>query len=266
MQTNSVEIRPETYSGPLTENPLIVELLGILAKNKATEQYVEFSQLVSCVSAMEEQLNQTATELSAVMQELRTLQNSLSKEDKASLSSLSASLGTAVKKGREQLNSLKGRILRAAQTTVKGLKDRGVIGLAGALEALGVRKAITALQNHFGSTARTVETGIARMEAVGQELRGVGSHVRNIGRVLSGKERQEAEQSRGEMAVLAPFRHIRDALRKAENLAGQAVGSLEKLERSANERKPSIKEALKDYESNRPTLAKKPVEKEQGAR
>lgn len=263
---NSVEIRPETYNGPLAENPLIVELLGLLAKNKAPEQYAEFNQLVSCVSAMEEQLNRTATELSAVRQELHTLQGSLSKEDKAALSGLSASLGAAVKRGREQLSTLKGRILRAARTAVKDFKDKGVIGLSDTLEALGVRKAVTALQNHFGNTARTVETGIARMEAVGQELRGVGSHVRNIGRVLSGQERQEAEKPRGETAVLAPLRHVRDALRKAENLAGRAVGSLEKLERSANERKPSIREALKDYENNRPAPAKKTVQKEQGAR
>lgn len=263
---NSVEIRPETYTGPLAENPLIVELLGLLAKNKATEQYAEFNQLVSCVSAMEEQLNRTATELSAVKRELQTLRGSLSKEDKAALSGLSASLGAAVKRGREQLSALKGLILRAARTAVKDFKDKGVIVLSGALEALGVHKAVTALQNHFSSTARAVEIGIARMEAVGQELRGVGSHVRNIGRVLSGKERQEAGQSRGETAVLAPLRHIRDALRKAENLAGQTVGSLEKLEHSANERKPSIKKALKDYKNSHPAPAKKIVEKEQGAR
>lgn len=263
---NSVEIRPETYTGPLPEKPLIVEVLGLLAKNKATEQYAEFSQLVSCVSAMEEQLNRTATELSAVRQELYTLQDSLTKRDKAALTGLSASLGAAVKRGHEQLASIKGRILRAARAAVRSLKDKGVIGLHDTLEALGVRKAMTALQNHFGSTARAVETGIARMEAVRWELQGVGNHARNIGRVLSGKERQEAEKPRGEKAVLAPLRHIRDALRKAEYLAGQAVGSLEKLERSANERKPSIREALKDYDNSRPAPAKKTVEKEQGAR
>ena len=67
---NNVDSRPEAFTGPLAENPLVVELLGLLAKNNSAEQYADFSKLVSCVGAIEEQLNRTVTELSAVKKEL----------------------------------------------------------------------------------------------------------------------------------------------------------------------------------------------------
>lgn len=265
---NSVESKTETITGPLSENPAVVELLALLAKNKAAEQYADFGKLVSCVSSMEEQLNRTVTELSAVRKELRTLQESLSKEDKANLSGMAASLETAVRRAREQLHSIRENIIRAAQTAVNGLKDKGVIGLHDALEALGVRKAMTALQTHLNHTARALETGIARMEAVRQEMQSVGGHVRNIGRALSGKERLEVKAGQtqnGKGAVLTPLRRVHSALRRAENLAGRAVEHLEKLERTAQEKKPSIRETLKNYES-RPARPKEAVEKEQAAR
>lgn len=252
----------------ILDNPQVVQLLDLLAKNAAKGPYENFSKLLACVTGMEKQLNQTTAELQAVRQELREMQSSLSKADRAVFSRLVSSLETALRQTRRQLDGIKRSIVQAAKSAVRDWKDKGIVGLNGALEAFGVRKALTALQTHLGHAAKAVGIGITRMEAVRRELQGVGNHARNIGRVLSGKERQEAKaaQSRVETAVLAPFRHIRDALCKAENLAGQAVGSLEKLEHSANERKPSIREALKDYENSRPVPAKKTVEKEQGAR
>lgn len=263
---NSTDSKPEAYSGPLTENPSVVELFSLLSKSKAAEQYTEFSQLVFCVNAMEEQLNRTAKELSAVKKELHTLQKHLSKEDKSGLSNLTSSLEAAVRRAYQQLRGIRESVIHAAQTAVRGMKDTGVIGLHETLEALGVRKALTALQTHLNRTARAVETGIARIEAVRQEIQSVGGHMRNIGRVLSGKERREIRA--GQMhdnAALAPLRHIHIALCKAENLAGRAAGHLETLERTAHEKKPSIRETLKNYES-RPAPVKKPVEKEQAAR
>lgn len=265
---NSVNSRPEAFTGPLAENPLVMELLGLLAQNKAAEQYADFSQLVSCVSAMEEQLNRTVTELSAVKKELHTLQESLSKEDKTNLSGMAASLETAVRRAHEQLTAIKKNIIRAAQTAVTGLKDKGVIGIYDTLEALGVRKAMTTLQTHLNHTARALETGITRVEAVKQELQSVGGHVRNIGRALSGKERREVggnQTQNRKGAVLTPLRRIHSAFRRAENLAGRAVEHLEKLGRAANEKKPSIRETLKNYES-RPARPKEAVEKEQASR
>jgi len=251
---NGIDSRQEVFAGPLTENPLIAELLDLLAKNKAAEQYMDFSKLILCVGTIEEQLNRTVTELQEVKQELHSLQNSLTKENKAFFSDLTASVETVLSQAREQLHGIKGSIVHAAETAVKNIKSTGTIGLNNALGLLGVRKALRALQTHLNRTVNVLEAGIGRVEAISQELRDAGGHVQNIGRVMAGKERQEiqtGQTGRATAAILAPFRRIHDAIGKMEKLAGRAVGHLEGLELSVNEIKPSVKDALKNLEGKR---------------
>ena len=267
---NGIDSRQEVFvDSPLSGNPQVVELLGLLAKNKAAEQYADFSKLILCVSTMEEQLNRTVTELQEVKQELHSLQGSLTKENKAFFSDLTASVETVLSQAREQLHGIKGSIVHAAETAVKNIKSTGTIGLNNALGLLGVRKALRALQTHLNRTVNVLEAGIGRVEAVSQELRDVGGHVQNIGRVMAGKERQEIQTGQtGRMttAVLAPFQRIRDTIDKMEKLAGQAVGQLEGLEQAANERRPSVKDALKKFESKQVARPKETLKKEQTAR
>lgn len=97
-------------------------------------------------------------------------------------------------------------------------------------------------------SAATLETGISRMEAAGKELHGAGEHLRNIGRTLAGKE-PLAKQAEKQAAALAPLRSFAGALRKMETRASHALGALEKLERTAEVKKPSVRETLKKLEN-----------------
>jgi ElaB/YqjD/DUF883 family membrane-anchored ribosome-binding protein len=267
---NSIDSIQEVFvDSPLTGNPQIMELLGLLAKNKTAEQYVDFSKLILCVGTMEEQLNRTVTELQEVKQELHSLQDSLTQENKAFFSDLTSSVETVLSQAREQLHGIKNSIAHAAETTVKNIKRTGTIGLNNALELLGVHKALCTLQTHLNRTVNVLEAGIGRVEAVSHELRDVGGHMQNIGRVMAGKERQEVQTNqtgRVTMAVVAPFQRIRDTIGKMEKLAGQAIGHLDDLEQAANEKKPSVKDALKGFEGKRVAGPNKTLKREEAAR
>jgi len=91
---------------------------------------------------------------------------------------------------------------------------------------------------------------IAKVEAVGEELRSVGGHLKQAGRATVGKERQEVDASkegRFQAGLLAPLRSFRDIVEHMEQSAGKAVGQLEKLEQAAA-RKPSVLDNLKKAE------------------
>jgi hypothetical protein len=96
--------------------------------------------------------------------------------------------------------------------------------------------------------ADALETGISRMEAAGKELHGAGEHLRNIWLALAGKE-PLAKQAEKQAAALAPLRSLAGAFRKMEARAGHALGALDKLERTAEVKKPSVRETLKKFES-----------------
>jgi hypothetical protein len=252
IRVNSLESEQAVSIHSLEDNPVVAELLRLLAQEKA-EQLTDFKELVQCVSMMETQLNHTTAELQTVKQELHSLQNSLSKENKAFFSDLTASVETVLSQGREQLHGVKNSIVHAAETTVKSIKSTGTIGLNNALGILGVRKALRALQTHLNRTQNVLEAGIERVEAVSQELRDAGGHLQNAGRVMTGKERQDPPGQVGRMtaAVLTPLRRIHDAIGKMESLSGHALNRLDSLEQAAKEERPSVKDTLKSLKSQR---------------
>lgn len=249
---NDLESEQAVSIHSLEENPVIAELLRLLTQEKA-EQLTDFRELVHCVGAMETQLSQTTAELQTVKQELQSLRGRLSGEEKTLFSGLTSSLDTALRQGREQLGSIKSGIVRAAEIVVGDMKGKGISGLNRALEAIGVHKALSALQTHLNKTSKVLETGMERVEAIGQELRNAGGHLRNAGRVISGKERQAApaEQGRITAAILTPLRRIREAIGKMESLSGRALNRLDSLEQAAKEERPSVKDALKSLKSQR---------------
>lgn len=249
---DDLENEPKVLTLPLEENPVVAELLRLLAQAKA-EQLPDFKELVQCVSSMETQLNRTTAELQTVKQELQSLQGTLSKENKAFFSDLTASVETILSQGREQLGGIKENIVRASRMVTDNLKGKGISGLNRALDSLGVRKAIRALQTHLNRTANVLEAGIERVEAVGRELRDAGSHLQNAGRVITGKERQDAPGKTGRLtaAIMTPLRRIREAIGKMESLSERALSRLDSLEQAAKEERPSVKDALKTLKNQR---------------
>lgn len=249
---NSLESEQAVSIHSLEENPVIAELLRLLTQEKA-EQLTDFRELVHCVDAMEMQLTQTTAELQTVKQELQSLRGRLSGEEKTLFSGLTSSLDTAFRQGREQLGSIKSGIVRAAEIVTGDMKGKGISGLNRALEAIGVHKALSALQTHLNKTSKALETGMERVETIGRELREAGGHLQNAGRVVAGKERQNHTDQTGRVtgAVLTPLQRIHEAIGKMEKLSGQALNRLDSLERAAKEERPSVKDALKSFYSQR---------------
>ena len=103
------------------------------------------------------------------------------------------------------------------------------------------------LRGDLHNTVTDAKATIAKVEAVGEELRSVGGHLKQAGRATVGKERQEVDASkegRFQAGLLAPLRSFRDIVEHMEQSAGKAVGQLEKLEQAAA-RKPSVLDNLK---------------------
>ena len=263
---NDFENGQKVLTLPLEENPVIAELLRLLTQEKA-EQLTDFKELVQCVGAMETQLTQTTAELQTVKQELQSLRGRLSGEEKTLFSGLTSSLDTALRQGRDQLGSIKSGIARAAEIVAGDMKGKGISGLNRALEAIGVHKALSALQTHLNKTSKVLETGMERVEAIGRELREAGGHLQNAGNVISGKEWQAAPAGQGRMtaAILAPLRRIHDAIGKMESLSGRALSSLNRLERAVKEERPSVKDTLKSLKSQR-AQANKTLKRQEHAR
>lgn len=242
---------------PLTDNREVAALLRYMMQHQQKQPHEDFSALLKTVSALEEQLRATNAELRTVKRELNTVRNSLTPAQRTSGERLVKAAETALRQAGEQLRGIREKIVQTAKKTLEAVRQTGISGLNGLSNLLGVRKALRGLKVQMSRTAGTLETGISRMEVAGKELHGAGEHLRNIGRVLAGKE-PLAKQSEKQAAALVPLLSLAGAFRKIEERASHALGALEKLERAAEMKKPSVRETLKKMES-RQAAAKAPA-------
>ena len=85
---------------------------------------------------------------------------------------------------------------------------------------------------------------------MGHELRSAGSHLKNAGRSLTGKDTRQVDggqEGRLQAAVLAPLRTTHRIYSRMNNATLAAIGSVERLEQAATqgrEKKTSIRQEL----------------------
>ena len=225
------------------ENSDFIYMLSQAAGDRAKE----FSQLIAYVDAMGRQFDRVSAELVQVRGQLAELQQSPVKK---ALSAAVTGLEKGVHAARERLAAVKEQIAEGAARAVEEVKHAGLAGLNKAVSFLGVKKTLNLLRGDLHNTVTDAKATIAKVEAVGEELRSVGGHLKQAGRATVGKERQEVDASkegRFQAGLLAPLRSFRDIVEHMEQSAGKAVGQLEKLEQAAA-RKPSVLDNLKKAE------------------
>lgn len=211
-------------AAPLIDNGDVKKLLSLLSKVEG-DRAKEFSQLIAYVDAMGRQFDRVSAELVQVLEK-------------------------GVHAARERLAAVKEQIAEGAARAVEEVKHAGLAGLNKAVSFLGVKKTLNLLRGDLHNTVTDAKATIAKVEAVGEELRSVGGHLKQAGRATVGKERQEVDASkegRFQAGLLAPLRSFRDIVEHMEQSAGKAVGQLEKLEQAAA-RKPSVLDNLKKAE------------------
>ena len=218
-------------AAPLIDNGDVKKLLSLLSKVEG-DRAKEFSQLIAYVDAMGRQFDRVSAELVQVRGQLAELQQSPVKK---ALSAAVTGLEKGVHAARERLAAVKEQIAEGAARAVEEVKHAGLAGLNKAVSFLGVKKTLNLLRGDLHNTVTDAKATIAKVEAVGEELRSVGGHLKQAGRATVGKERQEVDASkegRFQAGLLAPLRSFRDIVEHMEQSAGKAVGQLEKLEQA----------------------------------
>ena len=141
---------------------------------------------------------------------------------------------------REQLATMKAHIVERAKEAVERFRRTGIKALDHAVSALGIRKALESMQKRVGDSIADVKKSIEKVENLGHEIRSAGGHIKNAGRTIMGKERQEIDggsEGRIQAAVLSPLRMEKTLLNQLNNMIIAAIGSVERLEQAAGQTK-----------------------------
>lgn len=222
----------DTQAGMLVEIGIVQEFVKLLVGNCPGREE-DLSGMFSRMDEMERQLGEALRELAAAKQEIAGMQES---PVQGYVERAFGRLEDGIHGIKERMAGIKERIVEKAKEAVEGFKRFGVEALDKAVSSLGIKDALERIQEDLKESISDLGKSIGKMEAVGQELRDAGGHIKNAGRAAAGKERREADGSREglfQAAVLSPLRLERNILKKLSSLALAVAGHLERLEQAA---------------------------------
>lgn len=242
---------------PLQGNEAIQQFMKLLVENGRRGQAMDLSALMWYMDGMNRQYE-------AVLTELQALKEQLSQEKKPSVKYVmqrtAAKLEHKTHQIKDVLDSLWEKVAQCAADAVRDVKEMGVSALDKAISALGVKKALETLQEGISGLAADTRKSIVKVEHMGHDLRSAGTHLKNAGRAMLGKEPQVVnggQEGRFQSVLLAPMRTTQRLLIGMNNATLAAIGSTEHLERRASEvrdvraertaaGKPSIRKNLEE--------------------
>lgn len=222
------------------QNEQIRQFMKLLEEQNRSGQAQDFSCLLFYMDGMERQFSAVLQELQEVKAQLHEAQKNPVKK---ALDSMVQGLEDKVSRVRERILELRERLAACAANAVEGFQQAGISALDKAVSLLGVHKTLDALQQDMGGLMADTQRAIEKVETMGHELRSAGSHLKNAGRSLTGKDTRQVDggqEGRLQAAVLAPLRTTHRIYSRMNNATLAAIGSVERLEQAAQgrEKKP----------------------------
>lgn len=220
---------------PLQGNEEVQQFMKLLEENGRQGQAADLSALMWYMDGMNRQFEAVLVELQEVREQLAQEKRPSVREHMENAASAMEEKALAV---REKLTGLWEKITQYTADAVHNFKEMGVSALDRAVSALGVKKALEAVQDGISGLAADARKSIEKVEDMGHDLRSAGAHLKNAGRALLGREAQTVDggqEGRLQSVVLAPMRATQRLLSGMNNATLAAIGSAEHLEQRAAE-------------------------------
>jgi len=232
----------ETASAPLSENSHVKELLSILNENGRDASGL--TALLKYVDSMENQLHTAVGELSTMRQELSTMRDERDHPVRTALQNAANSLETTINETQTRLEALKEKIIDGCKNAVSAFKQKGISALNGIAKFFRIKPAFESLRSNLQNDIKRDQSMIAKIEKISTRYHTAGTHLRNVGRALRGKEPVTAVKPNGKLAKLAaaPFRTEMKCLTSALRDAEKAIAALERLDSRTSPKKEAAAE------------------------
>lgn len=240
----------------MQEQEILQAFLKLMEENSRKEQAQDLTLLLSYLRDMEHQLDAVVNELHTVKRELAEQKAGLNPAGRREVSAKVKQLEGSAYHLFERIEKLRNQIVTCAANALDSVKQAGTVALDRAVSAMGLGKALAAIQRSASQSMADTKRHIEGIETIRHELRSVGGHLKNIGRTVAGRETQRADGRKEgaiQAGILAPLRAAYRIHAKMNNTALAAIGAVERLEQAAAkaqekraEKKPSIRKNLEE--------------------
>jgi regulator of replication initiation timing len=242
----------------LEENPYVQELLGILKDNGKDAAglmaiFDHIKGMENFVKAAENQIVDMKTQLN----DMKEIQNH---PIKSALQNTIKALETKVAEIKTHIAELKANVVEGCKNAVAAFRQKGLSALNKLSSFFNLKPSLQAIDKHCENTIKRCESNIVKIETFSREYHQAGRALKNMARMLIGREPIDAPAEIGKLAkaMCAPHRAEKACMESIRNAADKAMGRLENLEAST--------EAVNDVNNTTKSVDKKPEAKKSAAK
>ena len=146
-----------------------------------------------------------------------------------------------IKQGFALLGKVKDNVIQSAKNALKAFKERGKEALRTAVKAMKIPETLDKLGSFFGKLSKEVEQDVQQLNSMQSELNSSKGHLKNIGRLLIGRESKEVEQAKSDKGVFSRFGKLLEKIGKGfGTLSQKAMDKADKI------RVTNVKESVKN--------------------
>lgn len=239
--------RTSRVAVPPAGNREAAELLSILREH-ASPSFKDFQELLDRVGTMERQLEAAVQELAAMRRDLAEMERRRHPAANAMRKATIVIQAQALEL-RERMSALKEAVTDGCKSAVSAFRKQGIAALDNITRFFQVRPLLEAVQEQAAHAAEAADRAMGRVEASSRAYHEAGRHLKNACRALTGRESvQEARQpGKAAKAATAPFRATGACFRGIAKGAASAANRLGRLEQTAEQQKPSVRETIQQY-------------------
>jgi hypothetical protein len=236
----------------LSENEYVQRLLEIMKKNGLDADAKGLAEVVGHVVAVQSEISKAVGEVNAMRGELAAMREEQSHPVKTMLHNAADGLIKRLNAVQRCLASLKNKIIDACKRAVEAFKDQGVAALNGAVAFLDIKHDLALTRDAINSAVEYKQGQIAKIEEASAEMHSAGRSLKNIGRIMRGKEPVTDIKPNGKLARLAeaPFRFEVQRLNRSLGRVNKALSAIDRIEKAAALRaeraRPSTLGAIKE--------------------
>lgn len=235
------------------------QLLELLKENQKTQEIGMIQNLSSTINDMESNLISMFSQLQDVKNQLNmvTVTPPMQEVKQAAIKEVEKS-EKSLDKLKGQLNGVKKKFMDTVKTTLDKTKETGVLALDKLSEFTGMKQNLIYLNSAINHSVGNLDKSIASVNALSVELNATGSHLKNIGRVIIGKDTQE-HISEGKGIFAKPLEGVKKSLITMKEKSNIVISKLDNLYKEKN-KQPEIKPLI---EPQKPSVIEKLKEKPQ---
>ncbi|MBR0303632.1 MAG: hypothetical protein IJQ80_07260, partial [Clostridia bacterium] len=174
----------------LKEHPQISELMETLEKNDMHKEKRDVEALVDYIGDMENTLTEMLKEMQSMRLEINLIHNS---SLRVKCQNLVASTDNKIRQALSVVGKVKDNLIKSAANAVKVFKEKGKEAFKKAFNAMKIPSTLDKLGKLFGKLSKDLAQDSKQLSSMQTELNSAKGHIKNIGRLMVGKEAKESK-------------------------------------------------------------------------